>query len=178
MNTDEIANRLAITEVLHKYCRGMDRMDKDLTRSCWHEDGTDDHAPLYAGTADGFLEWLWPIHAAMVLTRHRLTNVLIDLRDRSAGVESYWEVTLRSGTDGRLVDVRSGGRYVDNFEERGGRWAIVHRRSIREWSRMDPVVDLVDPAKGQAGIVANSPEARVTLPRRDRHDYSYEVLGL
>ncbi|WP_280508694.1 nuclear transport factor 2 family protein [Nocardia flavorosea] len=167
-----------MTEVLHRYCRGMDRMDKELTRACWHADGTDDHAPLYVGTADGFLDWLWPVHAAMVLTRHRITNVLIDIRDGSAGVESYWEVTLRSETDGRAVDVRSGGRYVDDFEQRDGRWAIVHRRSIREWSRADPVIDLVDPAQGQAGIIANNPEARVTLPRRDRRDYSYEVLGL
>ena len=52
-------------------------MDKALTLSCWHVGGTDDHAPLYKGSAKGFLDWLWPIHAEMVATRHVVGNILI-----------------------------------------------------------------------------------------------------
>lgn len=37
---DELAAKWAITEVIHRYCRGLDRMDKALALSCWHPDGT------------------------------------------------------------------------------------------------------------------------------------------
>lgn len=177
MNIEDVASRIDITDVLHKYCRGMDRMDRELTRSCWHDDGTDDHAPLFVGSADAFLDWLWPVHADMDLTRHRVTNVLIDLRGDQAGVESYWEVTFRTSTSRGLVDTRSGGRYVDTFERREGIWAISHRRSIREWTRVDPVHTTVNPGLGQAGIVPNNPDACITTPQRNRNDYSYQILS-
>lgn len=168
--------RWAISDVLYRYCRGMDRMDRALTRSCWHADGTDDHAPLFVGSADGFLDWVWPVHAQMLLTRHSVTNVLMSIHGDQAGVESYWEVLLRRRVRDGLVDNRSGGRYVDRFECRDGVWAITHRHSIREWSRVDPLCDTVDPADGQTGVVPNNPESVVTRPRRDRQDYSYQVV--
>lgn len=176
MSSAEIASRLAITDVLHKYCRGLDRMDRELTLSCWHPDGTDDHAPLYVGSATGFVEWVWPVHAAMELTRHRLSNIVIDLKGDEAGTECYWDLTFRTHRDGLVFDTRSGGRYVDTFARRDGRWAITHRRSIREWARTDPVVNPADPARGQIGIDPCSPGAPVTHPARDRSDYSYTVL--
>ncbi|OZD87649.1 nuclear transport factor 2 family protein [Rhodococcus sp. 05-2256-B2] len=176
MNLDELSDLAEINGVLFRYCRGLDRMDKELTRSCWHTDGTDDHAPLFVGTADDFLEWLWPVHAGMELTRHMVTNVVVDLRGDRAGTECYWSLTFRTATDAGSVDTQSGGRYVDMFERRDGVWAITHRRSIREWSRTDAVLEPTDPAKGQRLIEAHSPGAEVTSPARDRSDYSYTAL--
>src|SRR5579872_3721315 len=91
----EVAAKQAITEIMHRYCRGMDRMDRGLTLSCWHPGGTDDHAPLYVGSAAGFVEWLWPVHAAMVCTRHVVSNILIEVEGDTATSETYWTVTLR-----------------------------------------------------------------------------------
>ena len=33
------------------------------------------------------------------------------------------------------------GRYLDVYERRDGRWAIVHRREVVDWTRSDPAAD-------------------------------------
>ena len=39
-----MAAQQAITDNLHRYCRAMDRMDRELALSCWHPGGTDEQA--------------------------------------------------------------------------------------------------------------------------------------
>ncbi len=175
-SADEVAAKLAITEVIHQYGRALDRMDRELALACWHEGGTDDHAPLYSGSAEGFIDWLWPVHAEMLLTRHVVTNVLVALDGDRAGTETYWTVTLRVDRDGQVVDILGGGRYVDRFERIDGVWAIRHRQSISEWNRVEPVVHTQAHFSDRPLIAPNNPEAPRTLPQRDRTDYSYGVL--
>ena len=38
----ELSDKQAITEVIYRYCRGLDRMDADLVRAVWHPGGTAD----------------------------------------------------------------------------------------------------------------------------------------
>jgi hypothetical protein len=172
---EELSAKQAITEVIHRYCRAMDRMDAALALSCWHEGGTDDHAPLFAGTAEEFIEWLWPVHAAMESTRHVVSNILIELDSDKAGAESYWTVTLRMKKDGVLYDVIGGGRYVDNFECIDGRWAIRHRQSLHDWdvvTKVEATMATVEPM-----LEPNNPEVMPKVSARDRSDYSYRVIG-
>ncbi|MES2534536.1 MAG: nuclear transport factor 2 family protein [Pseudomonadota bacterium] len=175
---DASEDKSAIMDVLNMYCRAMDRMDRELALSCWHTGGTDNHAPLYAGSAEGFIDWLWPTHAAMISTHHMIGNCLISLNGDAAGVETYWSVTLRIPKDGRVFDYRGLGRYVDNFEYLDGRWAIRHRQSIRDWTRTDEYQTPPGDSRFSSVMQKNNPEAREILPQRDRSDYSYSVLGL
>ena len=176
---EELAAKQAITEVIHRYCRGMDRMDREITLSCWHPGGTDDHAPLYKGPVEGFVEWLWPVHAAMTATRHVVSNILIDLdleNDR-AGVETYWSLVLRVPRGEETYDIIAGGRYIDVFERIDDVWAIRHRSSLMDVGRVEPVrltaADFTDPPL----IAPNNPET-ITVPwARDPGDYSYRVIG-
>jgi 3-phenylpropionate/cinnamic acid dioxygenase small subunit len=67
---------------------------------------------------------------------HLITNVLVEHEsDDRAFVESY-HVAWCQMTDG--TDATIGGRYLDKFEKRDGRWAIVHRDVIFDWSRVEP----------------------------------------
>lgn len=175
-NPQELADRAAITDVLHRYCRAMDRMDRDLALSCWHPGGTDDHAPNYVGPAEGLLDWLWPFHAGFTSTRHVTGNILIALNGDEAGVESYCDVTLRFRRGGETYDLYTSGRYLDRFERRDGVWAIRHRQAIGEWSRIDKatltVADFSDPP-----LVAPAPGGgERAVPARDRSDLSYTLL--
>lgn len=165
-----------IEQVIHRYCRALDRMDKPLALSCWHAGGTDSHAPLYAGSAEGFIDWLWPVHGAMLTTHHMVGNILVDLRGDEAGAETYWSVTLRIPKDGKVFDYRGAGRYVDRFAWREGRWAIVHRQSIRDWSRTDEYHGAVDGSQASPQMPKAATDVPEVLPRRDRSDYSYEAL--
>ncbi len=175
---EELASKQAITEVLHRYARGLDRMDLELTRTCWHSGGTDSHSPLYSGSYDGFIEWVWAVHGAMFATRHVITNILIqlDLAAGRAGAESYWTVTMRIPHQGGVADINCGGRYLDTLECRDGEWAIQHRESIMDVARVDPVLqgpESIDPA-----IFGKTDQADVTITasRRDREDFSYTVV--
>ena len=172
---DELTAKQAITDVIHRYCRAMDRMDKALAMSCWHEGGTDDHSPLFAGTAEGFVEWVWPVHAGMEVIRHVVSNILIELDGDEAGAECYWTVTLRMDKDGDLYDVMGGGRYVDNFECINGQWAIRHRQSLHDWDIVRKVEATM--ATGEPMLKPNNPEVEPKISARDRTDYSYSVLG-
>ncbi|MFS0736583.1 nuclear transport factor 2 family protein [Sphingomonas sp. 1P06PA] len=175
MTLEELADRVAITDVINRYARAMDRMDAALALSCWHPGGTDDHAPLFAGTAEAFIAWLWPLHAAMETTRHVVTNIQIVLDGDRAGTESYWTVTLRmAGADGARHDVIGQGRYVDEFERIDGVWAIRHRQSLHDWDRVDPVVATM--ADAPATVPPSAAHVPPKTVARDRTDHSYSVL--
>jgi SnoaL-like domain len=174
---EQIADRLAIAELIALYSRALDRMDLELARSCWWPEGTDDHAPLYVGPIEGFWEWLWPVHRTMTLTRHVVTNTVAAFSGQIASTESYWTATMRIPTPDGPMDLQSGGRYVDRFEQRGGEWRFIHRQSIREWGRTDPADTAGTGSPITSLIVPNDPGAPVTPSRRDRSDYSYAALG-
>ncbi len=176
---DELAAKQAITEVIHRYCRGMDRMDRAITLSCWHPGGTDDHAPVYKGSVEGFVDWLWPVHAAMTSTRHVVSNILIDLdlEANRAGAETYWSLVLRVPRDGVEYDIIAGGRYLDRFERIDGVWAIRHRASLMDVSRVEAVRQTPADFGDAPLIVPNNPEATTVPWARDFTDHSYRVIG-
>lgn len=171
----DLAAKQQITEVIYRYCRGMDRMDRELTLSCWHPGGTDDHAPLYAGSAEGFIQWLWPVHASMLGTRHVVSNILIELNGDRAVSESYWNVQLRLMVDGAPRDILGAGRYVDNFECLDDVWAIRHRISLSDMIRVDEVIEMS--SFSEPLIVPNNPEVAGSISARDRSDSSYGVFA-
>lgn len=172
-----LAAKQAITDTLHNYCRAMDRMDRELALSCWHPGGTDEHTPLYSGTAVGFVDWVWRVHEPMVLTRHQLSNILIDVVGDEAWSESYWMVLLRVERESGVVDVWGGGRYIDHHREIDGRWALVHRRSVHDWDRVEPLILSMANFPGPALVEPGAPDAPLHTAARSGADPSYEALG-
>src|ERR1700676_916277 len=51
---DELGAKQAITEVLYRYCRAIDRMDRDLASTIWHPGGSADYGPVFKGTGEAF----------------------------------------------------------------------------------------------------------------------------
>jgi SnoaL-like domain len=163
--TDLLAKQ-AITEVLYRYCRGLDRMDRDMARSVWHDDGTADYGEHYQGSGTGFVDWVWQAHAGFERHSHQITNVLIELLDDDHAVsEAYDTAALRRRTpDGGAVDIISRGRYLDRWSRRDGRWAIDHRISLH---------DIQTTSEVQPPFADDSP----STARRNREDPSYTFLG-
>ncbi len=170
-----LAAKQAITEVLHQYCRAMDRMDRDLAIDCYHTDAVDQHSNLFTGSREGWAAWVEQFHAPMLVTRHVLSNVIIELDGDDAWVESYWTLLLRTPRDNRLYDVSLGGRYLDHFRAVDGVWAIQHRRTTNDWDRVDEVTATVGDTDGQPLV-----EIDTSLPsfvaHRDQSDPSYDFL--
>ncbi len=139
-----------ITEVLYRRARAGDRRDVDLALSCYHEGATEDHEG-FAGTAADFIRDVSMISpgskAPVVQLWHLIANVLINLDGDEAQVESY-HVALVVRTDGgEEKQSWIGGRYLDVFAKRDGRWGITKRAVVFDWSRVDaptaPYWDLV-----------------------------------
>src|SRR5215467_3176030 len=86
---DELLDKQAITEVLYRYCRGCDRADEALLRSCFHPGSLHRHGG-FEGTSADFATLAMKIIAGTRVCKHMLTNVLIELRGDRASSESHY----------------------------------------------------------------------------------------
>lgn len=157
-----LVDQAAILGALHRYCRGVDRADAELTRSAYHPDATDDHGG-FKGPAHDFAVRVNASHASRwSSTMHVVANHSCVFDGDVADAETYVIAYLRR-LDGAHLDV-VGGRYIDRFECRQGDWRIARRVYVCEWSAVVPA--------GQSMIDAGA----YTRGRRDREDLSYSGL--
>lgn len=123
-----------IRRVVARYCRGIDRMDLELVRSCYHDDAHDEHGS-FSGTVDAYLEWVRRLLAKYDATMHFIGNQLVDFDDAdTAWVETYGMSVHRSASDKPHLNLTTGFRFVDRFERRDGEWRIAHRIAVPDWS--------------------------------------------
>ena len=130
----ELLAKDAIREVIYRYSRGLDRMDKPMAYSVWHDDGTAEYFGFFKGTGHGFVDWAWKAHEGFESHSHQMTNILIEVDGERATSETYSVVTMRRLPDEtgkqQHIDVR--GRYLDRWSKREGRWAIDHRIHVMD----------------------------------------------
>ena len=159
-----LADRQAIRDCLATYCRAVDRLDRELLLSVYHEDAIEDHG-VFVGDREGFADWVIAFHSrAQHTTQHVINNHTCDLDGDVAHTETYYMFAAMNVEGAPLT--LSGGRYIDRFERRGGRWAIALRKVVSDWW-------------GDPGAAWLSPEGRAALnggvhASRDRRDSSYD----
>ncbi|MGW2824365.1 nuclear transport factor 2 family protein [Streptomyces sp. NPDC001443] len=130
--------RQEIVDVLHRYCRGLDRMDRKLADTVWHPNGTADYGPDYRGPGSSFLDFVWTYHAQLDRHSHLVSNTTVEFGDglETAASETYVSVWLRTRpVDGQVTELFHRGRYVDQWSCRDGVWAIDHRAYIGDLYR-------------------------------------------
>jgi hypothetical protein len=156
-------DRAEILDCITRYARGMDRLDRDLARSAYHDGAIDDHVG-FVGEVDDFLDWAFAYHGGQTRHQHYVTNHHVELDGDVAHAETYYMFvgTERDPTAPLTV---FGGRYVDRFERRAGRWGIAVRVCLVEWAT-DPTSLL--PAEAAQMLAATGTVAR------DATDSSYE----
>ena len=151
----------AITEVLNRYCRAMDRMDDDLGRSVFWPDAVADYGDIFQGTGHGFIDFVHKSHEAMLAHAHRVSNILIEVDGGAATSECYVQASFALPTpEGGQKPARANGRYLDRWSRRGGRWALAHRRYVHDWDEgfvdgasLQPVTGRRDPADVSYGYL-------------------------
>jgi len=126
-----LEDRAAIEDCMVRYSRGMDRRDRPLLRSAYHDGAIDNHVG-YVGEVEGFIDWAFAYHSTQTRYQHYLHNHTVEIDGDVAHAETYY---LFIATDGEPLNhmTRSGGRYVDRLERRDGRWAIAERVCVVEW---------------------------------------------
>ena len=138
---ERMADREAIRDVMYRYCRGADRYDIDLFRSCYHPDATDQHG-FFTGPAHDFATHAFKQLERCIFTMHRLHNILIEFDGDRAFTESQVVVIHRVEAATGLVDFDNFGRYCDIFEKRNGDWKIFHRLHLPDGDRIVEVNEL------------------------------------
>ena len=156
-----LLDEAAIRKVHLRYCRGIDRLDWDLIRSCYHPDATDDHGG-YSGGIDGFIAWLQGGLPRFEWTEHFTGNQLVEVEGDHAWAEHYAMAFHRrpASADLAAADLVINVRYIDRMERRAGEWRIAARTVVEDGQRVHPV--------GERWMTAETAPAR-----RDRSDPSY-----
>lgn len=158
-----LVDRQAILDCLMAYCRGVDRADRELLLSAYHPDAQDDHG-VFCGPPEAFVNWALDYHSKYQSGHHHyILNHSCELTGAVAHTETYY---LFAGINREGPAILSGGRYIDRFEKRAGKWAIADRKCLIEW-------------EGFLGDVPLTPEHMAALrssgtAARDPTDASYE----
>jgi hypothetical protein len=159
-----LLDRREIEDVLVRFCRGVDRLDEDLVRSCFHPDGTDDHG-FFCGPAGDYARYAITNARSMIATAHCVTNVTVQFDGDTARSEAYVTVVMRTPSSSGIADHVILARYLDRFEQRsGGPWLIARRTVAYDLTRIDAVQRQWSLGDGY------------TLGQRDRQDPSYALL--
>jgi hypothetical protein len=128
----ELQDRREILACLNTYCRGIDRLDREIFRSAYHPDAIDDHGTdVFVGKAYDFIDYIIAFHREhQQRTMHLITTHLCELNGDVANTETYYIVRLlnRQSPFFNLIT----GRYLDRMEKRQGRWAIAQRTCLVE----------------------------------------------
>lgn len=164
----QLKARADIEAALHRACRGIDRCDRAMALSAYHDDAWDDHGS-FAGPAAEFVDWAITLGQTYYLcTTHSISNIHMEIRDDIAMVESYILATMRYEEKGALYDLVGAGRYLDRFEHRDRNWKIANRLVVADWDRIDEVKRQMD-----GDLVA-----KLTRGTRDSTDPSYRYFGI
>lgn len=163
MRLRELLDKQDIHEILLKYCRGVDRQDKDLIAQAYHADAVDDHGDFVVAARD--IPDLFTTLAARPANggMHLVANSLIEIEGDTAYAESYFlAIKDADNEDKSFLRIRAG-RYVDRFERREGRWAIAERVVVDEWNKVEEIT------------ARTAPRENYRFGKRDKTDIVYSI---
>jgi len=132
-----LLDKQAIYELACRYCRGIDRLDLEMVRGCYHP-GAREHHPGYEGDVEGFITMVGNGLPRLTGTMHVIANHLVELEGDRARAETYvnayhWGEPL----DDPTKNFSTGSRYVDHLHRRDGEWRIAERWCVRNWARVE-----------------------------------------
>lgn len=160
----EMIDRQEIWQVLLRYARGLDRLDRELVRSCYHDDAIEDHGS-FVGHVEDFIDWANETSMRFVTIHHGLTNHYCELDGDDAYCETYYRYV---GVAPQPPHFMSIGRYIDHFQRRNGEWRIANRVTLIEGN-----FDLPESSIG-SDIPSSYGPHEAQPSTRDRNDASYQ----
>lgn len=135
MNLNEISDRLAITDLLHRYPAGLDTKNWELLATVFTADGVADYGAL-GGINEGPAAIVKLCRGALQgldASQHILSNIVIELDGDRARSTCYFQaqhvVAGTEGGDNFLV----GGTYVDDCVRTPEGWRIQRKTLHPTW---------------------------------------------
>ena len=136
----DLCARREILRLNATYTRGLDRLMPEVVRGVFHDDAYYD-CGTYTGDAAGFVKFAIGFLGEMRQSHHQLGQALIDVKGNRASGEVYFTAFHRVVLDGNDTDLFIAGRYIDEYEDRGGGWKIAKRCLLVDWARTEPAAD-------------------------------------
>ncbi len=152
----QLEQQLRIRQLVENWAVWRDAGDWERFRTVWHDDGVM-MATWFQGPFEEFIRVTIEGWNKGVSILHFLGGSSIDVQGTRAIAQTKMTISQRGMVEDVLCDVVCTGRFYDFFEERHGRWGLVHRQPIYEKDRIDPV----DPAARlqlDAAALAGFPE--------------------
>jgi hypothetical protein len=129
----DLAARRDISDAVQRYMRGLDRLDRDMQRSAFHDNAEID-CGLMAGKVDAFVDFCQEFLGSMDGSHHLLGQVRIELDGDRARGECYFQAWHGTrGSDGEPRDLVIAGRYIDDYRCIDGDWRISRRVLLTDW---------------------------------------------
>jgi hypothetical protein len=160
---EELLDRQNILGALTRISRGVDRFDRDMFLSGYHEDAVIDAGAFVAPAAQVYDAGAALHEAGQSATQHYLMNHSCELDGDVAHAETYYQYV---GVNRDGTNWVAGGRYLDRLQRRDGAWRVAFRYTVLEWSgTIEP--NTVPLFEGVGDLHLNG------LPSRGRQDPSY-----
>jgi hypothetical protein len=160
---DFVVSRIEILDCINSIARGVDRLDRDIFRTGYHPDAVLDFG-THIGNPEQHMDFFFELHRNMQTAHaHTICNHVCELDGDVAHTETYF--IFASENAAGTPKTIAGGRYIDKFERRDGRWAIAVRKCVTTWN-MTP--------DGEVSKQLAAGFAKVGLVARSREDLSYQ----
>ena len=134
---NDIADRLAIREIVENWVLWRDARRWDRFRTLWHPEG-EMWATWFQGSYEEFIAVSQQGYDRGVRIHHMVGGTSMDIAGERAIADTKVSIAQRADVDGVECDVTCWGRMYDFLEKRQGRWGIVLRRLTYEKDRIDP----------------------------------------
>jgi len=160
---DYLMSRMDILDCINRIARGVDRLDRAIFRTGYHADAVLDFG-THIGDPEQHMDFFFDLHARMQKAHaHTICNHTCEIDGDTAHAETYFIFASENVTG--VPTTVAGGRYVDRFERRDGRWAIAVRKCVTTWN--------LTPESAVSQQIAAA-FALVGHVGRDREDISYQ----
>ena len=136
-----VIDKQEIRDLSGTYMRGLDRLQKALVLSVFHDDARTDYG-FFKGSAADFAEFAIGTLKDHHANHHFIGQTNIDVEGDIAFGEVYFQAFHRIVEDREEKDLFISGRYVDRYEKRNGVWKISFRAELADWARTDPATDV------------------------------------
>lgn len=133
----EMLDEHQLLKLVHRYCRAVDRGDVDTLRSLYDAGAQDAHGGFSSGSASAFVDQIAAARPYLRSMQHHVTTTNFAVDGEVAEGEIYTVATHTLVAGARDVDVTVGGRYLDKYRKRDGRWRFVARAVVTDWARVE-----------------------------------------
>jgi len=121
-----LLDKQQLHDLVLRYARAIDRRDKTMLLSLYHDGAIDDHGTVFKGEAATFSEAQSELMKAFQVTAHYITNCLFEIEGDTAEGEIYFIAYHRTNHQ-NPEEVIVGGRYLDHYIRTDKTWKIAHR---------------------------------------------------